>query len=156
MALVGLSRLCNKLGGGYLEAYYTPTVGVEWFVPIVNEVTNRLLRPPVLLPTQSWFLLPYVQGTDHAISESATDTKQGVQFKPVLTAVLPPITPEVQAELVKMKLLKYFLLQFRDKNGRWWLMGDLDFPCEFDYDYSSTKVTIRFEAKTARPLQYLN
>jgi hypothetical protein len=155
MALVGLANYCSKSGGSYINAQYLPVEGVASFVPIINETTRRLLTVPILKDGYQWLSVPIFVGTDRPVSEKTTDSKQGTAYESRISVSIMPINPVVEVELETMKSLRYFLFKFSDRNGLLWLMGDLDFPAVFDYDYTGTKTILNFDCKSSRALRHI-
>lgn len=164
MELQGLSTYCLKHGGGFTVAQYAPWSWFEYsnWMRVVNESTGMLLKMPEFKTTllgASWLTLPAVVHTDRGFDTLLTRSKQGNTEEQSLTAYLASLRPEAEMELMRMAEMRYFLVILKDKNNQKWLLGDLDYPCEFGYDFSggafstaANKVKVNFKSKNSFPM----
>lgn len=156
MELLGLTDYCiQPRQGGYRAIRYAPIIAFESdSAPNVAATDGRLLYMPRLRVGYTWLTLPTMFSGERGFDTTLTPTKQGSIEEQTLTGILPPMTPSVAQELGRMVELKYFIAVLLDPRGFWWMLGSIDCPCVFSYDFdggktlaAGSKIKVQFRAK---------
>lgn len=157
MILQELSLFCgSKAISGVGQLNYAPIVDLEQpYVPTL-DVNGGILFGPTFITGNRWLVLPFVAAAEKLVSDGVGDNKFGVTHKQSITVTLPNMSSKAVYELNKMKIVRDFVVKYQDKNGSWWLLGDTEFPCFFDYDKeSSGRIKVTWTANNIRPILML-
>lgn len=154
MDLQNLTAYCGKKAeSGYSALQYLPTANLSTdYYPLIAD-GGAVVYEPSRQTGKSWLTLPFLAATDKAISTATTDNKYGVAYKNMVTTYLPTMTSQGIQELQKMKVARDFIVRYRDKQGSWWLLGDSEMPCFFDYEVEATgRVKVTWTSNSIRPI----
>lgn len=154
MDLQNLTINCGqKVESGYSRLEYLPVAHLNTdYNPLIAD-GGVVLYEPSRQTGKPWLTLPFIAAADKSISTATGDTKFGVTHKQGVTTYLPTMTSQGIESLQKMKIARDFIVRYRDKQGSWWLMGDSEMPCFFDYEVEgSGRVKVTWTSNNIRPI----
>jgi len=157
MQITAIADYCKMNIPGVVKVEYLPSawVDMETYEYLVGSITGQFIGVIEPIAGRTWLsvgLLPAGRAWD----EQQVPTAQGTQASATIAGIARGLRPDVAQVLLRMTRYRY-LVRWKDKQGKNWLVGSVDTPLDFSFQAQSGEegsglaaYSIRFSAEVVQ------